>query len=254
MKNSKVHAIIIAAGCSTRLPELTKDKPKSFLEIGGKKIIDYHLDLLNERQCENVTIVVGYLRDLLMNHIGKQHKNLKINYVISEDYETTGHSWSVFQTKEVWEKEKSPVLLIHGDIFYHPVILDKVLSSSYENVLAVDNKYKVQTGDEWVVRGLGDMVEKIDNNEKDKSKIIGEIIGIIKWCPTVMEEFYMYLDQFFKKKGKTFHYEYVLSAMIHDKKTKIRHIKTDGLPWVNINYREDYERAQKVIYPLIYSS
>ena len=68
-----------------------------------------------------------------------------------------------------------------------------------------------------------------------------------------MEEFYLYLDQFFKKQGKKFHYEHVLSSMIHDKKTKIRHVKTNGLPWMNINYREDYERAQKVIYPLIYT-
>ena len=55
-----MQALILAAGDSKRLRDLTKEVPKSFLKVDNKKLIEHHLDKLSEVGVENVTIVVGY--------------------------------------------------------------------------------------------------------------------------------------------------------------------------------------------------
>ena len=103
---SEFHVIIIAAGCSRRLTELTEETPKSLLIIKEKKIIEYTLDALSKRNFRTVTFVVGYLKDKYINMIGVSYQNLEIDYVIATDYEDTGHAWSIYLTKSRWEQEK----------------------------------------------------------------------------------------------------------------------------------------------------
>ena len=45
---NNIVGFILAGGKGMRIKELTKDKPKFFLEINGKRIIDYHLDKLSK--------------------------------------------------------------------------------------------------------------------------------------------------------------------------------------------------------------
>ena len=54
----KFQGLILAAGDSKRLSSLTKDMPKSFLEISNKKIIYYHLEYFSSIGLQHVTIVV----------------------------------------------------------------------------------------------------------------------------------------------------------------------------------------------------
>ena len=112
---------ILAAGSSTRLKELTGDKPKSFLEIKGKRIIDYHLDALAKLGVKDTHIVVGFLKNLFKKTVGGRYKCMNIHYIDNDEYETTGHSQSLFLGREIFRSH--PILLIHADEFYDPSIL-----------------------------------------------------------------------------------------------------------------------------------
>lgn len=46
MEDEGMQAIIMAAVKGSRLGELTKGNPKSFIEIKGKKLIEYNLEML----------------------------------------------------------------------------------------------------------------------------------------------------------------------------------------------------------------
>ena len=54
-------AIILAAGFGKRLLPLTKERPKPLLEIGGKKLIEYSIDLLRENNITEIIINSHYL-------------------------------------------------------------------------------------------------------------------------------------------------------------------------------------------------
>ncbi|MDF2565867.1 MAG: putative sugar nucleotidyltransferase, partial [Massilibacillus sp.] len=55
-----MQAIIMAAGKGSRLGEITNGKPKSFLEIKGKKLIEYNIQMLHKYGIHDITIVTGY--------------------------------------------------------------------------------------------------------------------------------------------------------------------------------------------------
>src|SRR3989344_6940941 len=108
-KNSDYHVLMIAGGKGKRLEGNLEGIPKSFLEIRGKKIIDYHLDILNERGFNKLTIAVGYLKEFFMSTIGNKYKNLSIEYAVVDNYAVTGHGWGLFLTRPSWNREKRPV-------------------------------------------------------------------------------------------------------------------------------------------------
>ena len=255
MDNSQYQPIIIAAGMSKRLAELTANKPKSFLEIQNKRIIDYHLDILNSNGFRQATIVVGYLREQFFQTIGSRHKNLAIDYVVSEEFASTGHAWSVYLTRTAWQREKRPVLLIHADVFYDPRLLEKMMVCPYDNVTLVDKAFKVLTGDECIVRGQNGLVSSLLFDSTTAPKIIiGEFVGISKWSAPFLDGFYTHLEQFFTRAGRNVSYEVVLDEFIQKEKRLLYSLETNGLAWLNINYREDYERARDKLYSQIYKS
>ena len=65
-------AFILAAGVSRRLYPHTYDIPKCLLEVGGKPIIHYQLDALKNLGVIDITMIVGYHREMLMINVEKK--------------------------------------------------------------------------------------------------------------------------------------------------------------------------------------
>ena len=55
-----MQAIIMAAGKGSRLGSLTESKPKSLLEIKGKRLLDINIAMLHKYGIWDITIVTGY--------------------------------------------------------------------------------------------------------------------------------------------------------------------------------------------------
>jgi len=253
MDPTNFHPIIIAAGKGIRLAELTRDKPKVFLPIHGRTMLEYHFDILCDRGFRQVTVVVGYMKELVMKGIGSRYKSLSVEYVVSKEYAVTGHGWSIFLTREPWHAHKRPVILIHADIFYHPHILDKVIEMSHDNVVAVDGLFEIITGDEVVVYGQDGLVAGFRYGATPASQQpAGELVGINKWSPDFMKDFYDFMESYFRRFGKDYNYEPVLDTFLKESSHSLYYVATDGLEWININYKEDYQKAVDRLYPKIY--
>ena len=102
------HALIVAAGSSRRLRDQTRDSPKCLLDVGGRALIAHSLDALAARGVTRLTMVVGYLRHRIVETLGERHGPIRIEYAVSEDYATTEHGWSLYQTRESWERHRQP--------------------------------------------------------------------------------------------------------------------------------------------------
>jgi len=64
MKNYKVdQAIIMAAGFGSRLVPLTYDTPKGLLKVHGQPMVERQIKQLKEVGIDDITIVVGYLKE-----------------------------------------------------------------------------------------------------------------------------------------------------------------------------------------------
>lgn len=83
LDNYKVdNAIIMAAGMSSRFAPLSYEKPKSLLEVKGEVLIERQINQLREVGIENITIVVGYMKDKMMYLADK----FNVNIVENDDY------------------------------------------------------------------------------------------------------------------------------------------------------------------------
>ena len=79
-------AFILAAGVSRRLYPHTYNLPKCLLEVGGKPIIHYQLEALDSLSVSNVTMVVGYHREMLMKHVTDNFPNLNFDFIINNHF------------------------------------------------------------------------------------------------------------------------------------------------------------------------
>ena len=84
--------MIFAAGRGTRLQPLTDTCPKPLVKVGGKPLIEYHLEQAVRAGVKNVVINVSYLREMIMSHLGDGSRwGLNIQYSIEETaLETAG--------------------------------------------------------------------------------------------------------------------------------------------------------------------
>jgi len=65
-----MQAVIIAGGLATRLGEVTKNIPKSLLEINGKPFLQYQLDFLKANSVTDVILCIGHLGHLIQQRFG----------------------------------------------------------------------------------------------------------------------------------------------------------------------------------------
>lgn len=75
-------AVLLAAGRGTRLGDLTSSTPKPLLQVGGRPIVVRILDGLIAAGIREVTIVTGYLAEVLERELGNgAASGLDVRYV-----------------------------------------------------------------------------------------------------------------------------------------------------------------------------
>ncbi len=107
-------AIIIAAGLGNRLMPLTNDKPKCLLEIGGKTIMQRHLEVLRQCDIDDVVVVRGYRKEMI-NYPG-------IKYYENTDYENNNILRSLFYADN---EMGDGFIFSYSDIIFEQGILEK---------------------------------------------------------------------------------------------------------------------------------
>jgi N-acetyl-alpha-D-muramate 1-phosphate uridylyltransferase len=61
---------ILCGGNGTRLGELTRDKPKSLVEVAGRPFIEWQLELLKRAGYREIVLCVGHQGDQIANYVG----------------------------------------------------------------------------------------------------------------------------------------------------------------------------------------
>jgi choline kinase len=243
---AEMEVVLLAAGCSRRLADLTSDKPKSFLEVEGRRIIDRQLETLEAFGFRRVTAVVGYLKEVFLREIGNRYGSLELRYIESADYDTTGHGWSFHLTRDAWMRERRPVLLVHADLVYDPRILQRVLEDDADDAIAIDERFEIKTRDEIVVCGSPDRISGLRNVTDAPADVLGEVIGINRWSPGFTEELFAFMEGFFARHGRNYNWEAVVDAFIPQSSRTLKPVRTGGLAWINVNHPPDLEDAARV--------
>ena len=73
-------AVVLAAGEGTRLRPMTEDKPKGMVEVDGKPILTYCFEQLVELGADGLVMVVGYLKEEIIEYYGDEFEGTPITY------------------------------------------------------------------------------------------------------------------------------------------------------------------------------
>lgn len=60
---------MFAAGFGTRMKALTRDRPKPLVEVAGRPLIDYALDLARDAGCDPIVANLHYKSEMLVQHL-----------------------------------------------------------------------------------------------------------------------------------------------------------------------------------------
>jgi NDP-sugar pyrophosphorylase family protein len=81
MKKNLFPVVILAGGLATRLRPITESIPKALIPINGKPFIDHQLRLVARQGIHKVVLCVGYLGEMIEEHVGNGHKfGLEVHY------------------------------------------------------------------------------------------------------------------------------------------------------------------------------
>jgi choline kinase len=116
-------AFILAAGVSRRLYPHTYNTPKCLIDVGSKPIIHYQLDALESLGITDVTMIVGYHREMLTEHVTSQFSNMKFNFFTNHHYFETNTAYSVYLGREILSSDEQ--VLMNADVVYPKELLEK---------------------------------------------------------------------------------------------------------------------------------
>jgi len=78
-----INAVILAAGCGTRLG--LKDRPKPLADINGRPFITYLFDQLIDAGFKTVIVCIAHMADKFYEILGTKYKTLDIIYSIENE-------------------------------------------------------------------------------------------------------------------------------------------------------------------------
>jgi choline kinase len=232
-------AIILAAGSSKRLGKLTEQTPKCLLSLGDKTILQHQIENLRESGLNDIVVVTGFCEEMIKAACGSACR-----YISNPLYATTNSIYSLWLARE---EARDGFVVLNSDVVFHPHVLTRLLNSPFPDALAIsfhgclgDEEMKVKVRDERVCA----ISKEIAPYEAQ-----GENIGIVK----------------FSRLGATVLFDKIeelvtagtvnawLPLAFHNICTyhNLFAVSAAGLPWIEIDFPEDLEKARTEIYPQI---
>lgn len=242
---SDLKAVIVAAGESRRLRPLADNIPKCFLPVGGRPLIEYSLQALKRCGIEQIGFVVGYLKDEFPARLGNRYE-----YIFNPFYAITNDMASLWFAKEF--VQGSDFVYMHSDLLYHPDILAMTVSSQAEIALAVEETICDKEMMKVRVDGLF-LLESSKDVPLDEA--FGEWTGIAKFTSTGWQKYLLEVEQLLTE-GEFNVYDTVAMNRLVQKERVIQIVPFRGLPFIEVDYPEDVEKARDEVAPrltLLYS-
>jgi len=246
-----MHAIILAAGRGDRLAEFNPDgRPKCLLEFGGRSLLARQLDILFRFGVRQVTLVVGYEADLVIDHVSTLSSRPDVSFVYNPAF-AQGSVLSLLAAKQAMISNET-VLVLDADVLFHPTIMQRLIESSHQNCYLIDRDF--MAGDEPVKIAVkqGQMVEfrKILPAGL-KFDTLGESVGFFKFDGNIAVKIAQVCDGYKTEGLLDAPHEEALRDILLALPLAFSYEDVSGLPWLEVDFPEDVERAIKQVLPAI---
>ena len=246
-----MHAIILAAGRGNRLAEFNPDgRPKCLMEFGGRSLLARQLDILFQCGIRQTTLVVGYEADQIIDHVGTLASRPEVAFVYNPAF-IKGSVLSLLAAQEIMTSGEV-VLVLDADVLFHPQIMQILIESTHQNCYLIDQDFVA--GDEPVKIAIhqGQMVEfrkaLPDGLDYDT---LGESVGFFKFDGEIAAKIAQACSEYNMEGLLVAPHEEALRDVLLHQPSEFDCEDVSGLPWLEVDFPEDVERAIKQILPEI---
>ena len=186
-------AIILAAGEGTRLRPLTLTRPKCLLEIKGKPLLDWQIEVAHQAGIQEIIVIKGYLQEKI--------DRPDVRSYINNNFATTNMVETLFCAES---KLSGTIIVSYGDIIYEKKVLQKLIECTDDLAVVVDKNWNYY----WQMRfekPLNDVesmkidhtgfITSIGQKVQNLDDIQGQYIGLMKFQNNGIDQ----IKEFYKK-------------------------------------------------------
>lgn len=177
MNDGKIAAIIPAAGRGQRMLSMTDNCPKSMLPVANKPLIAHHIEKLLSQNINDIYIVVGYKKEVLIEYVSKiygKRDNVNITFIEQKELLGLAHAIKLAMDK-INLDEFTKIFITLGDC----IVQD---DNIYANIKANNSfvVYKeVEDYSRWCLLQMDNsnniitFIDKPDEEPEDKNAVVG---------------------------------------------------------------------------------
>ena len=247
--------VILSAGMGTRLMPLTKEIPKTMLEINGMTLLERMIRNCIDAGINKFIVIVGYNMEKvteLCPQIAEKY-DIEIKAIANEKYDITNTSVSTYlASKFIEENDLDDFVLINGDNVVDPKIISNIVASNNTGMI-IDNfkelneeSFKLIIDDESFNEERTIANGKINSIGKglDIPSSTGEFIGVSKVVSDDVAEFNRILESLIEEDPQNY-YDFAFKDLSIIK--TIDFVLTNGLKWTEIDDHNDWEKDQILV-------
>src|SRR4051812_18151480 len=167
-------AVILAAGCATRLRPYSDDTPKTLLPVGGVPILRRTITQLLRAGFDQFVIGTGYLEHMVRDAVSSWYPGLDVTYVSNPDFRTTNNAYSLWLAKS--HVENDAFILLDGDVVFDLAVIEELVERG-PDCLAVRSVGEIGLEEVKITADNEDRVLAVGKHVPVRSAM-GESVGI----------------------------------------------------------------------------
>jgi len=230
-------AVVLAAGKGTRLRPLTDEKPKGMVEVDGKPILTRCFEQLVELGADELLVVVGYKKEVIIDHYGDEFEGTPITYAHQRDQSGLAHALLTVE-----EHIDDDFMLMLGDNVFDANLVDVVRRQHEDRADAAFLVEEVpwEDADRYGVcetNKYGEIIEVVEKPEDPPSNLV--MTGFYTFTPAIFHACHLTQPS---NRGE-YEISEAIDLLIRSGRT-IDAIRIDG--WrIDVGYPEDRDEAER---------
>ncbi|MEH2081331.1 MAG: phosphocholine cytidylyltransferase family protein [Nostoc sp.] len=243
-------AIILAAGVGRRLGKDGQIQPKCLLKFNGKSLLERHLNNLHHYKIDEVVIAVGYQAQRIQDEIKALRAENWVSTIYNPDY-TKGSTISLWTVRQHLVAGDD-ILLMDADVLCDHRIIERLVKTNIPNSFLLDRDF--EPGDEPVKLCVRNnyLVEFRKQVAPGLAyDFAGESVGFFRFGSAVAHHLATRTEQYVADRRDHEPYEEAIRDLLLKTPETFGYEDITGLPWIEIDFPQDIQRAQNDILPQI---
>jgi choline kinase len=244
-----VKAIILVAGRGLRLRTVT-ELPKCLLAPGGTALLDRYVTALDALGIPAI-VVAGWRADMIRARLAELAPRVAATVVVNPDYQL-GSIVSLACGLDGLGRPGGPgapggadesVLLMDGDVLFHPDLLPRLVRTPRANALLVDLG-STFTGEEYMAGVDAGRVTALQRAAVPGHEASGEWVGFAVLDAMAVRALRSAIERQIAAGETAGGYEDALASLLVG--ADVSCVDASDRPWIEIDFAEDLERAEEL--------